>query len=141
MNEFSRWARMITLLDASPETGRAMPASLRDANGARRRRRNAAPVPSSGSTRRRATIVAAERQTGSSVLLSWSDPTRFRYDEQCWISAKSRMSSCCALSGRSIRIGDAVYKPQCRGAKLPANCADMILATEIDRLVILFNHR
>ncbi|WP_330848668.1 DUF3331 domain-containing protein [Burkholderia stagnalis] len=141
MNEFSRWARMITLLDASPETGRAMPPSLRDANGAGYRRRNTAPVPSSGSTRRRATVVAAERQTGSAVLLSWSDATRFRYDEQRWISAKSRKRSCCALSGRSIRIGDAVYKPQCRGEKLPANCADMILATEIDSLILRFNRQ
>ncbi|MBN3820685.1 DUF3331 domain-containing protein, partial [Paraburkholderia sp. Se-20369] len=79
--------------------------------------------------------------TSSAVLLSWRDPTRFRYDEQCWISAKSRMRSCCALSGQAIRIGDAVYKPQWRGAKRPANCADMILATELDSVIIHFNCR
>ncbi|KVP93601.1 hypothetical protein WJ95_05625 [Burkholderia ubonensis] len=135
MNELSRWARMITLLDPSDAAGRALPASILDANGAGRRHRNVAPVPSSGDARRRATVVAAERQTGSSVLLSWSDPTRFRYDEQRWISAKSRISSCCALSGKGIRIGDAVYKPQWRGAKRPANGADMILATELDGLI------
>ncbi|KVN97870.1 hypothetical protein WK56_08845 [Burkholderia ubonensis] len=135
MNELSRWARMITLLDPSAAAGRALPASIPDANGAGRRHRNVAPVPSSGDARRRATVVAAERQTGSSVLLSWSDPTRFRYDEQRWISAKSRISSCCALSGKGIRIGDAVYKPQWRGAKRPANGADMILATELDGLI------
>ncbi|WP_431822982.1 DUF3331 domain-containing protein [Burkholderia sp. F1] len=135
MNEFHRWERMITLLAPSYGADYPMPPYGRDPFGARRCRDVAAKSPNRGACGRSA-IVAVERQTDSSVLVSWSDPTRCRYDDQRWISAKSRIRSCCALTGRVIHIGDAIYKPQWRGAKRPANGAEMILATELDRLVV-----
>ncbi|MGU7772672.1 DUF3331 domain-containing protein [Burkholderia sp. MR1-5-21] len=135
MNAFNRWERMVTDLCPPPDAGRRMLPHGRDASSSRASRA-AAPVPSSGRSHSRTSIVAVERQTDSSVLVSWSDPTRCRYDEQRWISAKSRLRGCCALSGQVIHTGDAIYKPQWRGGKRPANCTEMILATELDRLVV-----
>ncbi|KAG8153768.1 DUF3331 domain-containing protein [Burkholderia catarinensis] len=136
MDEFNRWEQMITLLGAPPAAGFRMITSGRGAGGISRPHRDAGPVPSSGSLRRRSSIVTAERQTDSSVLVSWSDPTRCRYDEQRWISAKCRRSGNCALTGQAIHTGDAIYKPQWRGERRPANSAEMILAVEMERFIV-----
>ncbi|WP_278651131.1 DUF3331 domain-containing protein [Burkholderia lata] len=136
MDAFDRWEHVMTLLDPPPGTSRCAPLNLRDRDAARRRHRDDVSCPSSGDTRRRCAIVAVERQTDSSVLVSWSDPTRCRYDEQRWISAKSRSLGRCALTGQTIRTGDAIYKPQWRGSRRPANCWEAILASELDRFIV-----
>ncbi|AOL08379.1 MULTISPECIES: DUF3331 domain-containing protein [Burkholderia] len=134
MDAFNRWEHMITSLGpSSMAVVRSMPMPrARQADGPRRGHRGDAPTPSSGDNRRRCAIVTAERQTDSSMLVSWSDPTHCRYDEQRWISAKARGLGRCALTGMPIRVGDAIYKPQWRGAKRPANCREMILASALD---------
>ncbi|AJY10967.1 DUF3331 domain-containing protein [Burkholderia dolosa] len=137
MDAFTRWEHMITFLGPAPAAGlQPMPMSrAADADGRRSRHRDDAPMPSSADARRRSAIVAAERQTDSSVLVSWSDPTRCRYDEQRWIAAKARARGRCALTGQPIGPGDAIYKPQWRGAKRPANCREMIVASALDQFV------
>ncbi|WP_321926065.1 DUF3331 domain-containing protein [Burkholderia sp. BCC1998] len=135
MDAFNRWEHVMTLLDPSAAARRHAPPPLRDPDAACRRHRDEVPAASSDGMRRRCAIVAAERQTDSSVLISWSDPTRFRYDEQRWISAKSRGLGRCALTGITIRAGDAIYKPQWRGAKRPANYRDVILTAELNRFI------
>jgi hypothetical protein len=135
MDEFNRWEHVMTLLDPSPAVSRCAPSHLRDPDPTRLRHRDDAPPASSGGARRRCAIVDAERQTDSSVLISWSDPTRCRYDEQRWISAKSRTLGRCALTGITIHTGDAIYKPQWRGSKRPANYREVILASELERFI------
>ncbi|MEK6355927.1 MAG: DUF3331 domain-containing protein [Burkholderia cenocepacia] len=137
MDAFNRWEHMITSLGPLPATGVRMPPlpRTRETDGSRRPHRDDAPVPSSGDVRRRSAIVAVERQTDSSMLVSWSDPTRCRYDEQRWISAKARRLARCALTGQPIRVGDAIYKPQWRGEKRPVNCREMVLATALEQFV------
>ncbi|KAB0642737.1 DUF3331 domain-containing protein [Burkholderia latens] len=137
MDAFNRWEHMITSLRPSPAASvRMMPMPReRTADGSRRAHADDAPTPSSGDMRRRSAIVAVERQTDSSMLVSWSDATRCRYDEQRWISAKARGPGRCALTGQRIRAGDPIYKPQWRGAKRPANCREMILADALERFV------
>ncbi|WP_269502858.1 DUF3331 domain-containing protein [Burkholderia sp. IMCC1007] len=142
MDAFNRWEHMITLLGPLPVAGVGMPPMppmlrTRQTDGARSLHRDDAPMPSSGDVRRRSAIVAVERQTDSSMLVSWSDPTRCRYDEQRWISAKARGRGLgrCALTGQPIRAGDAIYKPQWRGEKRPANCREMILAAALEQFV------
>ena len=136
MDAFNRWEHMITLLGPLPVAAiRPLPRA-RQLDGSRPRHRGDAPTPSSGDARRRSAIVAAERQTDSSFLVSWSDPTYCRYDEQRWISAKARGLGRCALTGQPIRAGDAIYKPQWRGAKRPANCREMILASALDQFAV-----
>ncbi|KVZ49493.1 DUF3331 domain-containing protein [Burkholderia ubonensis] len=133
MNPFDRWDQMISLLDPLLGAGCGL--------APRGRHWDDAPIPSSGAGRRRSAIIAAERHTESSVLVSWSDPTRCRYDEQRWISSKSRALGRCALTGQPIRAGDPIYKPQWRGAKRPANCREMILASALDQYVIGQSHQ
>ncbi|AOI67226.1 hypothetical protein WS98_13255 [Burkholderia territorii] len=140
MNAFNRWEHVMTLLDPSPAAVHGALSLLRDSDAARRRHRDEAPPASSGDARRRCAIVAVERQTDSSVLISWSDPTRCRYDEQRWISAKSRALGRCALTGTTVRPGDAIYKPQWRGAKRPANYREVIIASELDRFIVRLSH-
>jgi len=135
MNEISRWEQMVTQFAPLFGTGSHVPV-CRSVDVAGRCRRDVASMQSIGGVRARSSIVSVERQTASSVLVSWSDPTCCRYDEQRWISAKSRMRARCALSGQVIRLGDSVYKPQWRGAKRPANGAEMILTNELERLIV-----
>ncbi|MCA8061407.1 MULTISPECIES: DUF3331 domain-containing protein [Burkholderia] len=135
MNEISRWERMITQFAPLFGTDSHLPV-CQSVDVAGRCRRDVASMQSLGNVRARSSIVSVERQTESSVLVSWSDPTCCRYDEQRWINAKSRMRALCALSGRVIRPGDPVYKPQWRGARRPANGAEMILTTELERLIV-----
>ncbi|GBH27444.1 DUF3331 domain-containing protein [Burkholderia vietnamiensis] len=140
MDAFTRWELMITSLGPSPVAGlRPTPRAVQT-DGRSRLHRDDPPIPSSGDARRRSAIIAAERQTDSSVLVSWSDSTHCRYDEQRWISAKARSRGRCALTGLPIATGDAIYKPQWRGAKRPANCREMILAAALDRFAVRQPH-
>ncbi|MBN3816434.1 DUF3331 domain-containing protein [Paraburkholderia sp. Se-20369] len=131
MDAFNRWERVMTLLDPHLDAGHWMAPRGRD--------RDDVSMPSSGGPHRSSAIIAAERHTRSSVLVSWSDPTHCRYDEQRWIIARARALGHCALTGHVIRDGDAIYKPQCRGAKRPANCREMVLASAIDQFFPLLS--
>jgi hypothetical protein len=140
MNEFSRWDRIIALLKPQPEAWQlTMPEStmfgpMRD--DAAKTIAGRARHTSKGAASRRTSVIAVEKQTGSSMLVSWSDSTRCRYIDQRWINAKSRSSGYCALSGRPIHPGDWVYKPQWCREHRPANFGEMILAAELERTVI-----
>ncbi|WP_429256640.1 DUF3331 domain-containing protein [Paraburkholderia sp. GAS334] len=46
----------------------------------------------------------------------------------------ARSSGRCALSGKPIRGGDAIYRPRSRGRDMPSNGREMILASELARL-------
>jgi hypothetical protein len=134
MDEYDRWKFVITSLCPPPEARCAARPTHREHGQVGRA---AAPRSGTGtpaSAWRRSAIVSVEQQADSSLLVSWSDPTRCRYDEQRWIAAKSRIRGRCALGGQAIEVGDRVYKPQWRGARRPANSAEMILADELDRI-------
>lgn len=84
----------------------------------------------------RPSVVALEINANREVLVSWSDSTRGHYAYQRWVIGTSRGNGRCALSGRSIRRGDQVYRPQWRAADCPANGAEMILAVALDTMDI-----
>ncbi|MFC0398749.1 DUF3331 domain-containing protein [Paraburkholderia rhizosphaerae] len=73
-------------------------------------------------------IRRIERQTGSTILVSWSDPTLGRYQDQAWRAGFARKPGVCGLTGMPVRRGDAVYRPVVRGGVRPLNALDMILA-------------
>ncbi|WP_310035764.1 DUF3331 domain-containing protein [Paraburkholderia graminis] len=77
-----------------------------------------------------ARVEVLERLTERTVLINWSDATRCRYVDQVWILCKARKLGRCALTGRSIRRGDAVYKPRRRSVP-QLNTEAMIWATAI----------
>ena len=77
------------------------------------------------------TVSLLERPTSSTATISWRDSTRCCYGEQVWCASRARTKGVCAMSGRSIRPGDAVYKPRpCRLA--PRNASAMILTSALD---------
>jgi hypothetical protein len=65
------------------------------------------------------------------LLVCWCDPTSGHYVDQVWINVTARRSGRCALTGLPIRRGDAIYKPQARGARVPANFNEMILLSAL----------
>ncbi|PXW28304.1 DUF3331 domain-containing protein [Paraburkholderia caballeronis] len=72
-----------------------------------------------------------ERKTDTSVLVTWRDATRCRYDDQVWQRVISRRSGVCVLSGQAITRGDAIYRPK-KGRHWPSNAHCMILAVVLD---------
>ncbi|CAB3768907.1 DUF3331 domain-containing protein [Paraburkholderia humisilvae] len=77
------------------------------------------------------TIRRIERQTESTLLVSWSDPTLGRYQDQTWRAGFARRPGVCGLTGMPVCRGDAVYKPVVRGGAKPLNAFDMILASAL----------
>jgi hypothetical protein len=84
-----------------------------------------------GAARHGATVSLVDRPTSSTATISWRDPTRCCYGDQVWHSSRARTAGVCAMSGRPIRAGDAVYKPRpCR--QTPRNAGAMILTSALD---------
>jgi hypothetical protein len=78
-------------------------------------------------------IRRIERQTESTILVSWSDPTLGRYQDQTWRAGFARTAGVCGLTGMPVRRGDAVFRPVVRGSARPLNAFDMILADTLAR--------
>ncbi|WP_175152702.1 DUF3331 domain-containing protein [Paraburkholderia ultramafica] len=77
------------------------------------------------------TIEIVDRSTSMSAVLSWRDPTCCNYGYQAWRRTVARHEGVCALSGGSVRRGDAIFRPALRGTR-PTNASAMILAVYID---------
>jgi hypothetical protein len=77
------------------------------------------------------TVTVVEELSNSLFSLCWHDPTLCHYQEQVWMPCAARESGHCALSGKRISRGDAVYRPRLRGPARPLNADAMILASEL----------
>jgi hypothetical protein len=73
-------------------------------------------------------IRRIEWQTTRTVLVSWSDSTLGRYEDQTWRAGFARTAGFCGLTGVPVRRGDVVFRPFQRGGATPTNALDMILA-------------
>jgi hypothetical protein len=140
MDEFDRWSRMISALlppvakAASHHSGEHQEGRSCDKryNESLIDYRRGSLRTASAFSRTRVGLI--EKQTETSMLVSWSDPTLCRYLDQIWISTYARRGGYCALSGQVIRRGDLVFKPRWRGRTKPANSTEMILAKEIEQI-------
>ncbi|MFL9961233.1 DUF3331 domain-containing protein [Paraburkholderia sediminicola] len=84
-----------------------------------------------GTALRGVSVSLLDRPTSSTATISWRDSTRCCYGDQVWHSWRAGTEGVCAMSGRPIRPGDAVYKPRpCRPA--PCNAGAMILTSALD---------
>ncbi|MFM0441389.1 DUF3331 domain-containing protein [Paraburkholderia strydomiana] len=84
-----------------------------------------------GGQRLQAQVIVIDRPSPSTAILAWHDATHCSYGDQVWHACRARVAGVCALSGRRIECGDAVYKPRpCRPA--PLNASAMILRTALD---------
>ncbi|CAB3794616.1 hypothetical protein LMG27177_03682 [Paraburkholderia fynbosensis] len=79
-------------------------------------------------------VTIAERTGPTSATVIWNEPN-CRYGYQTWRAAVSRVSGVCVISGKAIRRGDIVFKPQLR--PVPLNAHAMILQSVVDRLAPL----
>ncbi|KFX67144.1 DUF3331 domain-containing protein [Paraburkholderia fungorum] len=71
-------------------------------------------------------VYVIDRPTQSTATIVWRDSMRCSYGDQVWHASRARTAGVCAMSGRAIRPGDAIYKPRpCRPA--PLNAGAMIL--------------
>lgn len=77
-------------------------------------------------------IVVQERLSSCTISVSWSDPCTGRYTEQIWRSGLARDAAVCALTGRAISRGDAVFRPRAHDFHVPSNQHQMILAATVD---------
>jgi hypothetical protein len=77
------------------------------------------------------TVTVVEELSNALFSLCWHDPTLCNYQEQVWSPCVARVSGRCALSGKRIGRGDAVYRPRVRGPARPLNGDAMILASEL----------
>ncbi|MGP8432766.1 DUF3331 domain-containing protein [Paraburkholderia fungorum] len=64
----------------------------------------------------------------NTVILSWSDALSGHYGEQTWKKTRTKRAGRCALSGRWIARGEAVYRARARPR--PRN-ADAMITAEI----------
>lgn len=71
-------------------------------------------------------VHVIDRPTQSTATVVWRDSMHCSYGDQIWHASRARSAGVCAMSGRAIRPGDAIYKPRpCRPA--PLNAEAMIL--------------
>ncbi|WP_144149121.1 DUF3331 domain-containing protein [Paraburkholderia sp. BCC1884] len=79
-------------------------------------------------------VRVIDRPTQSTATVAWRDPTHCSYGDQVWHASRARVTGVCALSGQSIKRGDAIYKPRpCRPA--PLNVGAMILGSVLNNAV------
>jgi hypothetical protein len=81
---------------------------------------------------RPAHIAVMERLSAVTISVSWSDSRSGRYTEQIWCSGIARATSVCALTGRTIRHGDRIFRPRTRATRVPIHQDQMILAETIE---------
>lgn len=95
------------------------------------RERAPSPTPASKTYRyERGTVAITilERISAKSALISWSDARYGHLGAQVWNACRARVPGACALSGRIINRGDAVYMPR-KTHPAPINVGAMIIAS------------
>ncbi|WP_158244271.1 DUF3331 domain-containing protein [Trinickia dabaoshanensis] len=78
------------------------------------------------------TVTIEERLASRLIAVTWSDSTCCSYRGQLWRYAIAKQTGKCALSGESIKRGDAVFRPRTRARNIPLNRDAMILVASID---------
>jgi hypothetical protein len=121
-NVIDPWIQTIGLLSVPAGGSKDRCSGLNEGNGARH---------ADGTAPHAVAVNLIDRPSSSTATISWRDSTRCCYGDQIWRSTQARTRGVCALSGRPIRPGDAVYKPRlCRPA--PRNADAMILTSALD---------
>ncbi|MGF6754386.1 DUF3331 domain-containing protein [Paraburkholderia sp. GAS334] len=122
MSRTDPWFQIVNWLrGCTPDTTRL---TRRPALHASRNFRNPKPCAMANAS----SISHIEWQTARTILISWSDSTLGRYQDQTWRAGFARTSGVCGLTGVPVRRGDAVFRPLIRAAIKPTNAFDMILA-------------
>jgi hypothetical protein len=76
-------------------------------------------------------VSIVEKLSSKTLSVSWSDARTGRCSEQIWRFGRARFDSRCVVSGKPIRRGEAVFRPQSDGVIHPATRYHMILASSV----------
>jgi hypothetical protein len=114
----SAWTSIVTLL-AGNET--------REPAGTRSRRRTSMGSRRYAGASTSAIVRIVDRPTLRTLIVSWRDALTGCYGYQLWNAKKARHDGICALTGRHIARGDAVFSPK-PGQAHPGNSDAMIAA-------------
>ncbi len=76
-------------------------------------------------------VQILERPTSRTASILWRNAGRCYYGEQLWVRGVANCSGRCAVSGRSVKRGDYIYRPR-RGKLRPVNAFSVILAAVIE---------
>jgi hypothetical protein len=79
------------------------------------------------------TVQIIEVVNDRMIIVAWQDPTGGRYGDQTWARMLARRDTVCALTGLSVKTGDAVFHPKSLRERRPANAESVILAGEVER--------
>jgi hypothetical protein len=79
------------------------------------------------------TVQIIEVVNDRTVIVVWQDPTGGRYGYQTWTRMFARRDTACALTGLSVKKGNAVFHPKNLRDRRPANAESVILAVEATR--------
>ncbi|WP_341318404.1 DUF3331 domain-containing protein [Paraburkholderia sp. IMGN_8] len=71
-----------------------------------------------------------DQPTAQTLIVSWCDARSGHYGYQTWRAVVACVPGICVLTGRSIKVGDAIYKPRVLGSA-PANADAMICAKSV----------
>ena len=122
MNRIDPWLQIVSALH-----GRALRAAQPDRapaiRGLRERSQSLRTAMANASSIRR-----IEWQTTCTILVSWSDSTLGRFEDQTWRAGFARTAGVCGLTGVPVRRGDPVFRPLHRAGAMPRNALDMIRA-------------
>ncbi|WP_429332534.1 DUF3331 domain-containing protein [Paraburkholderia sp. 35.1] len=75
-------------------------------------------------------IRVLDQPTAQTLIVSWCDARSGHYGYQTWCGGAARVPGICALTGRLIEVGDAIYRPRLTGPT-PANAHAMICARSV----------
>ncbi|MFM0554835.1 DUF3331 domain-containing protein [Paraburkholderia sediminicola] len=128
--DVSRWRQTVDQLmklTAPRRTGKSVVGAVAVA------RRTAAPAGTRHYAIEEVHVTVLDRPTSLTAIIAWRDPTECRYGEQRWRGGVARGRGTCALTGRTIKRGDAIYRPQ-RRVPPPANAGAMILSEAVQAI-------
>jgi hypothetical protein len=92
------------------------------------------PAVVNPSGERRVAIV--DLLTPGLIAVSWQTPTQGRYGYQTWRKTVALHDGICALTGKNIKQGDAVFRPKSGTGRRPVNWDEMILVAAVDENVV-----
>lgn len=123
--QLDAWSQTLALLSSLSLRDDATPADPPRLAG---RRLPLTPEPCAGAE---AKVRILDRPSKNTAIVSWFDPTVCRYGDQPWRASRARHPGTCAMTGRSIRRGDPVYRPR-TVRPCPLNANAMILASCVE---------
>lgn len=90
----------------------------------------------SAARRTSAEVRVVERLSQCTAAVSWHDATSCNYESQIWRAGIARAKGRCALTGKTIRRDDAIYRPIGQPANAGAMIQSAALQVALDAMTV-----